>query len=201
MIQGGTVAASLIGLWLTMMIVGTGTVDWTILQHFYAGDRPVLAEVARLVTRLGDGWFVTLVLIGAGLWLMRTRRFATGLVLMIGVLVGRGLTEFQKIQIGRFRPSEDLHLAETISLSYPSGHSANAMMTYLSLALLFPEIRRKRWIAAALVLAFLVGLSRVVLGVHWPSDVVGGWTYGALWTFLLVTVDQTLKRNNRTSPS
>ena len=201
MIQGGAVAASLASLWLAMMLVGTGTADWTILHYFYAGDRPVLAQIARWVTRLGDGWFVTLVLIAAGLWLMRGRRFTTALVLMIGVIVGRGLTELQKIEIGRLRPAEDIHLAETISLSYPSGHSANAMMTYLSLALLLPEVRRKRWIAAALVLAGLVGCSRMVLGVHWPTDVVGGWTYGALWTLLLVTADQTLKRNRSTSPS
>jgi membrane-associated phospholipid phosphatase len=200
-VQGGVVTAAMVSLWLAMMLVGTSLADRAILDWFYAGDRPLLANLARGITLLGDGRWVTLVLIVAGLWLMRRKRLITACVLMLGIGIGRGLTEIQKIQIGRLRPDENLHLAETFSLSYPSGHSANAMMTYLSLALLLPEVRRRRWIAAALVLALLVGGSRVVLGVHWPSDVVGGWTYGALWTFLLVTVDQTLKRNSRTSPS
>ena len=201
LVQGAAVTAALVSLWLAMMLVGTSLADRTILHLFYAGDRPVLADLARAITLLGDGRWVTLVAIAAGLWLMRQKRLITASVLLLGTIIGRGLTEIQKIQIGRLRPDEQLHLVDTISLSYPSGHSANAMMTYLSLALLLPEVRRKRWIALALVLAFLVGASRVMLGVHWPSDVVGGWTYGALWTFLLVTVDQTLKRNSNTSPS
>jgi membrane-associated phospholipid phosphatase len=199
--QGATVATALVALWLTMMLIGAGTVDRTILHLFYAGDRPLQAEAARAITLLGDGRWVTLVVVAAGLWLLWRSRPGTAAILVLGTLLGRGITEIQKIQIGRLRPDDGLHLAETLSLSYPSGHSANAMMTYLSLALLLPAVRRKRWIAAALALAVLVGLSRVMLGVHWPSDVVGGWTYGALWTLLLVTVDQTLKRNSRTSPS
>ena len=199
--QIGVVTAALVSLWLAMMLVGTSLTDRAILHLFYAGDRPMLADLARVITLLGDGRWVTLVAIAAGLWLMRQKRLITASVLLLGTVIGRGLTELQKFQIGRLRPDEQLHLVDTISLSYPSGHSANAMMTYLSLALLVPEVRRKRWIALALVLAFAVGASRVMLGVHWPSDVVGGWTYGALWTFVLVTVDQTLKRNSKTSPS
>lgn len=193
-IQGGVVAAALASLWLAMMLAGTGDVDRAILGQLYAGDRPALAASARLVTILGDGRWVTLVAIVAGLWLMRQKRLKTAVVLLLGTALGRALTELQKYEISRLRPDEHPHLVVTYNLSFPSGHSANGMMTYLSLALLLPQARRGPWIAAALVLALMVGASRVMLGVHWPSDVVGGWTYGALWTLLLVEVDSMRER-------
>jgi undecaprenyl-diphosphatase len=72
--------------------------------------------------------------------------------------------------------------------SFPSGHSANAMIVYVGLALLaFDDARWRRWaVGAALALAFGVGISRPMLGVHWPSDVVGGWAFGAFWLLLVL---------------
>ena len=125
---------------------------------------------------------------------MRQKRLTTALVLLLGTGLGRALTELQKYEVSRPRPDEHSHLVVTYNLSFPSGHSANAMMTYLSLALLLPRAPGGPWIAMALVLALLVGTSRVMLGVHWPSDVVGGWTYGAFWTLLLVHVDSLRER-------
>ena len=194
MIQGAVITAALVSLWLAMMLAGTGEIDRTILGLLYAGDRPAQAEAARLITILGDGRWVTLVAIVASLWLIRQKRLATALVLLLGTGLGRALTELQKYEVNRLRPDEHSHLVGTYNLSFPSGHSANAMMTYLSLALLLPRARRGPWIAIALVLALLVGTSRVMLGVHWPSDVVGGWTYGAVWTLLLVHVDSLRER-------
>jgi undecaprenyl-diphosphatase len=72
-------------------------------------------------------------------------------------------------------------------MAFPSGHSANAMAVWLAVALLAaPERLRVPAVAAALAVALLVGLSRLVLGVHWPSDVAGGWALGAACTLLLV---------------
>ena len=69
------------------------------------------------------------------------------------------------------------------SLSFPSGHSANAMITYLAIALLVPVKQRNRAISVGLglALALQAGWSRVALGVHWPSDVAGGWAFGLFW--------------------
>lgn len=195
-----TVATALTGLWLTMLLIGTGSVERSILAAAYAGHRPFLADAARLVTILGDGRLVTALSILASLWLLQQKRLTTAIIFLVGTSVGRALTEFQKYEINRLRPDQNPHLVPTYNLSFPSGHSANAAMIYLSLALLLPREHRGRWVAAALVVALMVGASRVMLGVHWPSDVVGGWAYGGLWSLLLVSIDAGL-RNSGTPPA
>lgn len=201
LIQSLAIAAAFLAAWLAMLVAGTGPIDRAILGTLYAGDRPALADAARIVTILGDGRWVTAISILAGLWLMREKRLNTAIVLLVGTGIGRIITEIQKYEVNRVRPGDNPHLVATYSMSFPSAHSANSMMVYLSLAMLLPRDRRGAWIAGALALALMVGASRMMLGVHWPSDVVGGWSYGALWTLMLVTIDHTLKRNSRTSPS
>ena len=73
--------------------------------------------------------------------------------------------------------------------SYPSGHAANSMILLLSLAIIAAP-REQRWwaVPAALAGTFLVGISRPMLGVHWPSDVVGGWVFGAAWVMVMLAL-------------
>jgi undecaprenyl-diphosphatase len=72
------------------------------------------------------------------------------------------------------------------------------MMTYVALALfLAGERRRPLLLAGAVALAIFVGLSRVMLGVHWPSDVVGGWSYGLFWAFLIYVISRAGRRKGR----
>jgi undecaprenyl-diphosphatase len=87
-------------------------------------------------------------------------------------------------------------LAEVHYQSFPSGHAANSMIVYLALALLaFDDPRHRRWaVAGALLLSFLIGLSRPMLGVHWPSDVVAGWAFGLLWTLLVLGLSSRWER-------
>jgi undecaprenyl-diphosphatase len=82
----------------------------------------------------------------------------------------------------------ETHLVVVKKMSFPSGHSTSSMVFYLTAALVLSQGSRWRGaaIAAGLLMAILVGLSRIVLGVHWPSDVVGGWVFGLLW--VLVTL-------------
>ena len=96
-----------------------------------------------------------------------------------------------------------MRLVDVSSLSFPSGHAGNSMIVYLSVALLLFDDPRRRRIAAAcaIILSLLIGLSRPAVGVHWPSDVVGGWAFGLLWVMLSLKVAQTLNRNSKTSPS
>ena len=100
------------------------------------------------------------------------------------MLLNHGL----KAAFARARPDLVDHLVEVVSPSFPSGHALMSAAVYLTLAGLLgrrgvdaPVRRSLFWLAVALVL--LIGISRVYLGVHWPSDVLGGWVLGALWAW------------------
>ncbi|HEY0627633.1 MAG TPA: phosphatase PAP2 family protein [Allosphingosinicella sp.] len=176
--------AALALLWLVMLMAGTSPADRALLGLLYAGDATPLAHAAGLLTHLG-GWIVlTAVTAAAALYLLLKRRLHDALLLLAVTMGGRAMMELQKYVVGRARPDELEHLASFHSLSFPSGHATNATTVYLAIALLlFPS----RWsVAAALLLALLIGLTRPILGVHWPSDVVGGWAFGLLWTLGLI---------------
>jgi undecaprenyl-diphosphatase len=186
---------TLLLVWLGMLLLGTGNLDRAVLNEIYGGHRPALADAARVITMFGDGRVVTLFTAIGALFLIRERQHWPAVVIVVGPMIGKALTELQKYEINRMRPAEDPHLVVVHNLSFPSGHSANAMMTYVALALfLFGRTeRRSTWVAGAVALALLVGLSRVVLGVHWPSDVIGGWCYGLVWALLLYAISRRSK--------
>jgi undecaprenyl-diphosphatase len=171
-----------------MLLWGGGPLDRGLYEALYAGHRPALAAVARVLTWLGE----PTVLIGAGLlvaaWLSWRKHRPLALVLILVVLVGRALTEAQKYSIARVRPDLEPHLVVVRTSSFPSGHAASSMIFYLTLALVLT--RHSPWhrtaAAGAIVLSLLIGASRVMLGVHWPSDVIGGWAFGLLWVLLTV---------------
>jgi undecaprenyl-diphosphatase len=185
-------AAALILLWTTMFVLGTGAVDRQVLAGLYAGQRPAIADAARLLTLLGGGYFVTPLVAAVALVLAFRGQPWSALVLFVGNTLGRLLIELQKYELGRMRPDLNPHLVTVFSLSFPSAHSANAMLTYVAMALLLvrDQARRIWWTGAALLLTLAIGLSRVLLGVHWPSDVLGGWSFGLLWVLLLVWIDR-----------
>lgn len=165
-----------------MLLLGAGPVDNRVLLALYAADEPWLALAAMGFTFLGN-WstLVPVTLAGAG-WLLFRRRWSDALLLLVVSFSGRGIVIGMKDYFERLRPEENLRLVEVHYKSFPSGHSANSMMVYLSLALLLaPEGHRRAWAAAAVALSLLVGISRPMLGVHWPSDVLAGWAFGLLW--------------------
>jgi undecaprenyl-diphosphatase len=117
-------------------------------------------------------------------------------MLLAVILVGRGITEVEKLAVARPRPELEPHLAIVRTWSFPSGHATSSMIFYLTLALALGA--GKPWqriaAAAAVLLSLLIGVSRVMLGVHWPSDVVGGWAFGLLWVLLTLGPAQRLFR-------
>lgn len=117
---------------------------------------------------------VILLSLGLGIWL----HWRAGLALALTSLVSNLTSEALKEAFGRPRPGLVPHLDPTTSLSFPSGHATSAMLVYIMVALLVPTQRRGLWLAGALVLAFLTGWSRIMLGVHWFSDVLAGWMLG-----------------------
>ena len=184
-------ARALIGLaiaWAVMLLFGAMEFDRGLLLYFYAGDQPEAAVVARWLTELGGGP-ILLAATGFGLGFLLVRRDWRGALQLTGItLTGRLLVELQKDWTARVRPDAIGHLVPVDSLAFPSGHAANATMVWLCLALLLSHGGRGRafavWAAVWLILA--VGLSRIMLGVHWPSDVIAGWAFGLFWTILLL---------------
>ena len=186
----------LTAVWLAMLLWGGGSLDRSIYEALYAGHRPLLLELARIFTALGE----PTVLIGASaicaLWLWHIGRARLGLVLLLIAMIGRALSEAQKYWIARARPDLEPHLVIVKTSSFPSGHATSSMIFYLALALALTAHTRWHRLAAAgaLLLSFLVGISRVMLGVHWPSDVVGGWAFGMLWVLLTLRPAERLLR-------
>jgi undecaprenyl-diphosphatase len=183
-------------IWLVMLLWGTGSLDRALYEALYAGHWPALLAIARFFTALGE----PTVLIGASaacaLWLWYAGRGRLGLTLLAIALIGRGLSEAQKYWIARVRPDLEPHLVVVKTSSFPSGHATSSMIFYLALALALTAHTRWNRIAAvgAILLSLLIGTSRVMLGVHWPSDVIGGWAFGMLWVLLTLRPAERLLR-------
>ena len=184
-LAGGVTA--LAALWLATMLTGTGALDHRLLHALYAMDRPALRGAVIAVTNLGEPWVLVALTLAGVAGLLVSRRSRPALLLLAITLVGRGLVELQKLGIGRLRPEDQVHLVPVKSLSFPSGHAANSMIVFLSLALVVPGPRWKRLaVPLALAVTAAVGLTRPMLGVHWPSDVIGGWAFGAAWVLAML---------------
>lgn len=176
----------LTAIWLMMLLWGRGPVDRSIYETLYAGHRPALLALARFFTALGEPTVLIAACVGCALWLWHLGRGRIGVVLLLVAMIGRGLSEAQKYWIARARPDLEPHLVVVKTSSFPSGHAASSMIFYLALALALTAHRRWHHLAVigAVSLSLLIGTSRVMLGVHWPSDVIGGWTFGMLWVLL-----------------
>ena len=117
---------------------------------------------------------------------LRLRREAT--LLTLTIVGGWAVNSTIKALVGRPRPELVSHLTEAGGLSFPSGHSFNSAVVYISIALAFAALSPRQSVRATLVLAAMaltlaIALSRVWLGVHYPSDALAGWLGGAGWAF------------------
>lgn len=136
------------------------------------------------VTWLGDSLTRAIVTAVVGIMLVAGGAWRRGLGLVLVVAGGAALNSGLKGIVMRQRPELLQHLDHVTTSSFPSGHSANSTILYLCLAALVPTRYRRGAVAAAALLAGLIGLSRIALAVHWPSDVLAGWCVGTAWLLL-----------------
>jgi undecaprenyl-diphosphatase len=168
---------------------------------------PVVEEIMRDLTALGGTAILTLVTGGVVVYLWLVRRPTMAALVILAVGGGSLINTALKAGFDRPRPDLVPHYAEVYNPSFPSGHSMLAATVYLTLGVLLARIQTKRRIAAfimamAILVTVLVGVSRVYLGVHWPTDVVAGWAAGAVWAALAATIVWALqgywqRRHNR----
>ncbi|KCZ51934.1 phosphatase PAP2 family protein [Henriciella sp. AS95] len=141
------------------------------------------------MTSLGGYAVLTLIVVLSTLYLLLEHRIRTALLLVCSIISGTLLISLLKLGFDRPRPDLVDHLTHASSSSFPSGHAASSALVYLTLGLLLAQAESHKrlkvfLIASAIFISILVGCSRVYLGVHWPSDVVAGWGFGAAWAIL-----------------
>jgi membrane-associated phospholipid phosphatase len=165
--------------------------DEAVSRALYAGDdRSALTGVLlEVLTTPGATWFRVVASLPVLFWLGTRRAWRTAAwVVTANVLVGP-LTALLKETFGRVRPAFENGGATYDSLSFPSGHSSGiATLVTIALVLAWPRLmgrQRRLALAAGAALVVLVGLTRMWLGVHFLSDVLGGWAFGAAWTLLV----------------
>lgn len=150
---------------------------------------PWVEETMRDFTALGGAGILLLLTVGVVGYLIIQRKFRAALLIALAVLGGALWSQLLKSSFERPRPELVPHGSYVYFTSFPSGHSMLSAATYLTLGALLARLQKRRRLKLyvlliAVIITILVGISRIYLGVHWPTDVLAGWTAGAVWAAL-----------------
>ncbi len=195
---GGVLAAAS-AMWLFIEVAeevvegDARAIDTAILMFFRTPADPAdpvgprwLEDLARDLTALGSPVVLGIIVGVTCLFLLLAGRHRTSLFVLGATASGGIASTLLKLSFNRPRPDLVPHTLYVSSASFPSGHAMISALVYLTLGALVARLVRGRRLklyvlSVAVLLSGLVGLTRVYLGVHWPSDVVGGWAAGAAW--------------------
>ena len=156
-------------------------------------DNPIgplwFEEAMRDITGLGSTIVLVMVTAVTIFYLLLIGRWRTALLVLVTVGGGQILSSLLKLGIDRPRPDLVSHLVDVQTLSFPSGHAMMSAVTYLTLGSMLAGIVPGRAtkiyvLGVAVLITLMVGVSRIYLGVHWPSDVLAGWCAGFAWAML-----------------
>ncbi len=164
-----------------------------------------LLQVARDVTAFGGAFGIGLITLGVLGYLLLERRYGLSSLIAGSVFGGSALALLFKAWFHRPRPQIVPHLTDISTASFPSGHSLISSVAYLTLAALLaraaPDLRTKIYfLAFAVGLIGLIGLSRLYLGVHYPTDVLAGWAVGSAWAIICCVAAHFLARRRIVNP-
>ena len=173
---------------------GLETHDPANLQFVTDHRSTALVGVARVFTQLGGVGVLIVVALGAAVFLwFRGARLVLAAAPLFALLTAGALAGVGKVLVARTRPPAQFRLIPESDASFPSGHSTDSAALYLTLGLIVAVVLLRRplarvaMVAAAGLVAVGVGVSRLVLGVHWPTDVLAGWALGAMVAVMVGT--------------
>lgn len=156
----------------------------------------------RDITPLGGYAVVLLISLAVIGYLLMDGKRGAALWVLVSVSGGAVISNLLKLAIERPRPDLVARLVEVNTSSFPSGHATLAAVTYLTLGALLSRVEAQRRakvyvLTVAVVLTVLIGVSRIYLGVHWPTDVLAGWCVGAAWAMLCWRIALALQRSGK----
>lgn len=162
--------------------------DYTVPEHLLG--KPWFAEMMRDISGLGGIAVLTLLTLAVMAYLILRRNGGQALYVLVAVVTGSMFSNLLKVGFDRPRPDIIPHGSHTMLPSFPSGHSLISAITYLTLGAMVAAAHRGRWMriylmAVPVILTLMIGISRIYLGVHWPSDVLAGWLGGAAWASMV----------------
>jgi undecaprenyl-diphosphatase len=191
----------------------TTALDQTIILLFRSGSDnlsgpigpPWVREMARDITALGSVAVLGIVSLAVVAYLLLAGARAAALLVLVAVVGGVTINSLLKIQFARPRPDLFVPAAKVFTASFPSGHAALSAITYMTLAALLARMTvsprlRYYFIGVAIALTFMIGLSRVYLGVHYPTDVLAGWCIGSAWALICWAIMTRLQYKGRIEP-
>ncbi len=184
----------------------TQTFDERVLRALRRTDDPSLPIGPRWlhgaaldITALGAAAVIGLAVTAIVGFLVLQGMHRTALFVFLASVGGWLLNHLLKIAFARPRPDVVPHLREVMSLSFPSGHAMTSAAVYLTLGAMLMRISERRitkiyCMSIAVLATLLIGASRVYLGVHYPTDVLGGWMMGMSWALLCWLVERRIER-------
>lgn len=180
--------------------------DDSVLRWLAAHRTPILDTSMLEITALGTGSVVVMTVLIAVLFLWLTRHRHSAVLLGVASIGGMVLNGLLKLGFHRPRPTLVMHATYTVSSSFPSGHSMNAVIVYGTVAYLAARLQQRRTVriatlvVAAIVIVLVCG-SRLYLGVHYPSDVAAGLVIGLAWAaFCMATLEAIQLYARRNAP-
>jgi undecaprenyl-diphosphatase len=190
----------------------THRLDRAVLMSFRTPGNPAdligpdwFEEMVRDVTALGSYAFVIIIVAAALGYLLLMRKHGLALLLLAAEAGGMLFSSLLKELFDRPRPELE-HAARVFTASFPSGHATLSSVTFLTLGALLTRVNPDRkaklyFMTTAIVLTIMVGLSRLYLGVHYPSDILAGWCIGSAWAVLCWGGALWLQRRGNVEPS
>lgn len=171
----------------------TQGLDENVLRWLAARRTPVLNQVMLEITTLGTTAVITVVVLTASAFLWHARDRWAVYVLLLGTATGMVLNGALKHYFERPRPSVVQWATTVHTTSFPSGHAMTSLIAYGAIALMLarlrptPRLKRTTWLLTALLI-LIIGVSRMYLGVHYPSDVIAGYIAGLAWLAFLAAL-------------